>query len=62
MMADISTCKRATVTYFSTTAGTRAVQQFEVRAATDPIVLANPAYWVALTDADATAGANKIHA
>jgi hypothetical protein len=60
-MADITTYKRATVTYFSTAAGIKAVQQGEVRAAADAVVTANPAYWVALTDADATGGVNKIH-
>ena len=61
-MADITTYKRALVSYFSTASGVNGVKQFEVRAASDPVVTANPAYWVALTDADATAGVSKMHA
>jgi len=60
-MADSTTFRRALVTYFSTTAGSRAVQKDEVRTSADAVVLANPAYWVALTDADLTGGAMKLH-
>jgi hypothetical protein len=56
-MADVSTYKRATVSYIS---GTTSVQYGEIRAATDPVVLAHPAYWVAFTDADFTGGRTKL--
>jgi hypothetical protein len=48
MMADVTTYKRATVSYV---ASLGAVQLGEVRAASDANVTANPAYWVALSDA-----------
>jgi hypothetical protein len=48
-MADVTTYKRALVSYVSTLA---AVQFGEVRAASDPVVTANPAYWVAFSDAE----------
>jgi len=60
-MADSTTFRRATVTYHSTAAGRGAVQKDEVRASTDPIVTANPAYWAALTDADLSNGARQLH-
>lgn len=47
-MADVTTYKRATVSYVSSLGS---VQIGEVRAAADAIVVANPAYWVALSDA-----------
>jgi hypothetical protein len=48
-MADVTTYKRATVSYISSTT---AVQFGEVRAASDAVVLANPAYWSAFSDAE----------
>jgi hypothetical protein len=60
-MADSTTFRRALFTYFSATAGNRAVQKDEVRTSGDPIVLANASYWAALTDADLTGGAKLLH-
>jgi hypothetical protein len=48
-MADVTTYKRALVSYAATIA---VVQYGEVRLATDPVVLANPAYWSAFSDAE----------
>ena len=60
-MADITTYRRALTSYFSTASGLIGVKKDEIRAAADAVVTANPAYWAALTDADGTGGANKIH-
>lgn len=50
-MADVNTYKRAIATFAS--AGT-VVHIGDVRAASDPVVTANPQWWVALVDADFT--------
>lgn len=55
-MADVSTYKRALFSYWSTLGP---VKVGEIRAATDPIVTANPAYWVAFTDTDMSNGRTK---
>lgn len=57
-MADVSVYKRAIVSYVSTVAS---VQWGEVRLGTDPVVTANPAYWVAFTDADMTGAKTHLH-
>ena len=48
-MADVTTYRRALVSYHSTLGS---VQFGEIRASTDPMVIANPAYWVALSDTE----------
>lgn len=58
-MSDSTTFKRAITAYAN---GTTVVHQDEVRAAADPIVTANPQYWVALSDADLSGGTKKVHA
>jgi hypothetical protein len=52
-MADVTTYKRATMAYAALASGV-VVRVGDVRAATDPIVTANPQWWVALADADFT--------
>lgn len=56
-MADVSTYKRALVSYVATLGP---VKVGEVRAAADALVLANPAYWVAFTDTDMSLGRTKV--
>lgn len=56
-MADVSTYKRALVSYV---ASLGSVKVGEVRASTDAMVLANPAYWVAFTDTDMSNGRTKV--
>jgi hypothetical protein len=60
-MADITTYRHALFSYFSTASEIGGVKKDEIRASSDAVVTANPAYWVALTDADGTAGVMKIH-
>jgi hypothetical protein len=59
-MADVTTYKRATISYFSTASGGAGVKVGEIRAAADAVVTANPAYWVAFTDAELSTGALKV--
>jgi alpha-D-ribose 1-methylphosphonate 5-triphosphate synthase subunit PhnH len=56
-MADVSTYRRALVSY---AAPGIMVNVGEVRAASDPVVTANPAYWAALTDGELTSGNEGI--
>jgi hypothetical protein len=57
-MADVTVYKRSTMNYFW---GTSYCHVGEVRVGTDPTVVANPQWWVALTDADLTSGQKGIH-
>jgi hypothetical protein len=57
-MADVSTYKHCIMAY--ATAG-QVHNIGDLRLATDPIVLANPQWWVVFADADFTAVKGKYH-
>jgi hypothetical protein len=57
-MADVTTYKRSTMSYCATGA---VINVGDVRAATDPVVTANPQWWVALTDAEMSDGKHGSH-
>jgi alpha-D-ribose 1-methylphosphonate 5-triphosphate synthase subunit PhnH len=56
-MADVSTYRRALTSY---AAPGVVVTVGEVRAASDPVVTANPEYWVALTDGQLASGNEEL--
>lgn len=57
-MADVNTYKHCIMAY-ATAAGMNNVG--DLRASTDPVVTANPQWWVTFTDADFTAVKGKYH-
>jgi hypothetical protein len=60
-MADSTTFRRCIIAFHSTAAGRGVVQKDEVRTSGDAVVVANPAYFVALTDADLSNGSMRLH-
>lgn len=57
-MADVSVYKRALATYFWSN---QAIRVGDIRLATDAAVVANPSFWVTVTDAEMTSGRKGFH-
>jgi hypothetical protein len=58
-MADVTTYKRCNTTYIGNT--NIAYHVGDIRAATDPVVVANPTLWTALTDTEMASGRKGQH-